>query len=74
MKPRTLEEEENHVCTKENAQKLAAELFSFIVIAHVFCNEVCDCENGDEIKYLMKYIRRLADELFCELEAYDVRP
>lgn len=74
MRFRTFEEEENHVHTKENAQKLIAELFSFIVIADVFCRDICTCEDGDEIKYIMKYIRKLADELYCELEAWEIRP
>ena len=74
MRPRTLEEEENHVCTKENAQKLIAELFSFIVAIDSFCMQKCDCLESNTVKYLIKHIRRLADELFCELEAWEIQP
>lgn len=74
MRPRTIEEEENHVCTKENAQKLISELFSFIDAVDNFCKQKCDCLDSNTVKYVIKHIRRLADELYCELEAYDVQP
>lgn len=74
MEPMTFEEEQNHVCSKENAQKLISELYSFILVTEYFINNTCSCEYGEEIKCLLRYILRLSGRLYNELEVWEILP
>ena len=69
MEPMTLEEEQNHVFNKEKAQKLITELNNFLIVLLYFCEgKIAYAEYGEEILYILRYIKKISSRLFWELQ------
>ncbi|MBD5402851.1 hypothetical protein HDR58_08655 [bacterium] len=72
MSQNKLIEENKHIFNKKKAQELISEASSIIEILLTYCENNIDTVETINIFYMVKYISKLSDKLYCELEGWEV--
>lgn len=61
-----------HVFDKKNAQLLMHQLYCYVIVLRAFCEKHYMDENMEPILMVLKLIFKLSDDLFYELDTWQV--